>query len=276
MALEVSRHENDAYEAEVVCRPAHPRLAPFLGAYTGYRERSRGRVLRVEVPFGGLPLIVSFGPRLRVSEAGGRNSREFGSFLAGLQESWVSTDFERESAGMQVNLTPLGAFLLLGRPMHELANRTLGLDDLLGADGRVLGERLAETPGWEARFELLDAFVLARFERSTPLSPRVVRAWQRLTASGGRAAIGPLADELGCTRKHLIEQFRTQIGLPPKTVARILRFQRARKRVESGGAASDVALECGYYDQAHLIREFRALAGTTPGRLATDLAPELR
>jgi AraC-like DNA-binding protein len=226
------------------------------------------------MPFGGLPLIVSLGPRLRVSDAGGKGGGSFGSFVAGLQESWVVTDFERESAGVQVNLKPLGAFLLLGSALHELANRTLGLDELLGAEGRVLGERLARVASWERRFELLDAFVLARFARARLPSPRVVRAWQRLEASDGRSAIGPLADELGCSRKHLIELFREQIGVPPKTLARILRFDRARSLLESGAPASDVALDCGYYDQAHLIREFRALAGTTPGRLAERLVAE--
>jgi len=62
--------------------------------------------------------------------------------------------------------------------------------------------------------------------------------------------------------------------LTPKTLARILRFDHARSLLESGAPASDVALDCGYYDQAHLIREFHALAGTTPGRLAERLAAE--
>ncbi len=275
MALEITRHENAGFEAEVVRRPAHPRLAPYLGEYIGYRELARGRVLRVELPFGGLPLIVSLGPSIRVSGAAGQGGGRFESFVAGLQESWVTTEFEREQAGVQVNLTPLGAFLLFGLPMHELANRTLDLGELLDDEGRVLGERLAATPRWEARFELLDAFVLARFARAKGPSARVVRAWQRLEASGGCTAIGALAEEVCCSPKHLVEQFRAQVGVPPKTLARILRFERARRLLERGGSASDIALECGYYDQAHLNRECRALAGTTPGRLAAHLAPEL-
>ncbi len=275
MASETTHHETDAYHAELARRPAHPRLAPFLGGYIGYRELSRGRVQRVEAPFGGLPLIVSLGPELHVSGLQGRGGGRFGSFVAGLQEGWVTTEFERESAGVQVNLTPLGACLLLGLPMHELANRTLGLDEVLGAEGRVLGERLAAMPSWDARFELLDAFVLARFARAKALSPRVIEAWRWLEASGGCAPIGALADRVGCSRKHLIEQFRAQVGVPPKTLARILRFDRARRLLEAGRPAADVALACGYYDQAHLIREFRALAGATPGRLAAHLAPAL-
>jgi AraC-like DNA-binding protein len=194
--------------------------------------------------------------------------RSFGSFIAGLHETWVTTEFEREASGVQVNLTPLGAFLLLGRPMHELTNRTLGLDDVLGTEGRVLGERLAAVASWERRFEMLDAFALARFARARLPSPGVVHAWRRLEASGGRVAIGALSAELDCSHKHLIEQFRAQIGVPPKTLARLLRFERAKGLLTSGARAADVALDCGYYDQAHLIRECHALAGTTPRRLA--------
>ena len=275
MALEVIRDETDAGATEVVQRPAQPRLAPYLGGYVGYRERARGRVLRVETPFGGLPLIVSLGPQLRVSGPAGQGGERFGSFIAGLQETWVTTEIDREQAGVQVNLTPLGAFLLLGRPLHELANRTLGLEELLGVEGRLLGERLAACATWERRFELLDCVVLARFARAPIPDPRVEHVWQRLVASGGGIPVGPLAEEVGCSRKHLIERFREQIGVPPKTLARLLRFERAKGQLEAGRRAADVALECGFYDQAHLIRECRALAGTTPGRLASDLAPVL-
>jgi AraC-like DNA-binding protein len=267
MALELTRSETPTGERELIRRPALPRLRLYLGDYTGWTERARGRVLRVEMPFGGLPLIVTLGPEHRVSGPGGQGGGRFGSFVAGLHDTWVTTEFDRESAGVQVNLKPLGAFLLLGRPMHELVNRTLGLDELLGAEGRVLGERLAGVASWEKRFELLDGFVLARFARAPLPSPGVVRAWQRLEASHGCVAIGALAAEIDCSPRHLIELFRAQIGLPPKTLARVLRFERAQRLLLSGARATDVALACGYYDQAHLNRECRALAGTTPGSL---------
>ena len=78
--------------------------------------------------------------------------------------------------------------------------------------------------------------------------------------------IGALAEAIGCSRKHLVSQFRAQVGLPPKSVARILRFERAEKLLSRSGARPlEVALACGYFDQSHLIRDFRELAGATPG-----------
>src|SRR5262245_34021807 len=99
---------------EVVRRSVPAALAGHaLGEITGWVGRS-GPAREVELPFGGLPLIVSFGPTIRVSGPLGAGGGRFRSFVAGLQESWVVTQSAGESAGIQLNLTPLGAYTLLG------------------------------------------------------------------------------------------------------------------------------------------------------------------
>ena len=91
-------------------------------------------------------------------------------------------------------------------------------------------------------------------------------AWtfRRLAAADGRLAIGPLAAEVGWSRRHLAARWRRDVGLGPKTVARVLRFEHALRLVREGRALADVAYACGYADQSHLNRDFRALAGATP------------
>ena len=235
---------------------------------TGYVARSAQPLREIRAPFGGLPLIVSFGPRIHVSGLGGVGGGSFRSFIAGLQESWVFTEFVGESAGMQLNLSPLGAYALLRRPLHEVANRTVALEDLLGPEGGRLGERLGAAASWEERFALFQRALRERLARAEPASEAIAWAWRRLESTAGRVRIGALADTIGCSRKHLVAQFREQIGLPPKTVARVLRFERARRLLRRPDAKpGDVALACGYYDQPHLNREFRELAGATPGQL---------
>jgi AraC-like DNA-binding protein len=86
--------------------------------------------------------------------------------------------------------------------------------------------------------------------------------------------IGALAAELGCSRKHLAAQFHDQIGLGPKTAARLLRFDAALALLRRGRGGADVAARCGFADQAHLVNEFRAFAGTTPAAFARE--PEVR
>jgi AraC-like DNA-binding protein len=125
---------------------------------------------------------------------------------------------------------------------------------------------LREAPTWEERFALLDAIIAERLRDSRSPSAKVVWAWRRLSATRGRVGIGSLASELGWSRRHLAAEFRQHVGLTPKVVARIFRFRRAVRLLERVDDISlaDLALECGYFDQAHLNRDFRQFAGCTP------------
>ncbi|WP_291411496.1 AraC family transcriptional regulator [Actinophytocola sp.] len=167
---------------------------------------------------------------------------------------------------VDLKLTPLGAYTLLGVPMDELTGRVVDLADVLGPAGHRLTERLANTAGWDARFAVLDEFLLRRAEEGPTPAREVAWAWRRLVESCGVLSIGELAHEVGWSRRHLVTRFRQQVGLPPKTVARIVRFDGLLRRVGTAGRAawSRIATECGYYDQAHMNRDFREFAGTTP------------
>ena len=139
----------------------------------------------------------------------------------------------------------------------------MGLADLLGAPAGLLAEQLAEAPDWAARFRLLDTVLLSRLRDGPALARPMHGAWQRLTGTHGRLRIAALADELGWTRQHLGTRFREHIGLTPKTVARLARLNLATTLLPRY-APADVALACGYTDQAHLNRDFRLLTGVTP------------
>jgi transcriptional regulator GlxA family with amidase domain len=101
--------------------------------------------------------------------------------------------------------------------------------------------------------------------------PELAWAWGRMVASGGRVPVRRLAETTGWSERRLLRGFREHVGLPPKTFARLLRFRRAVARLEREGARAlaDVALDCGYYDQAHFNRDFRAFAGATPTEFRT-------
>ena len=154
--------------------------------------------------------------------------------------------------------------------------RSPPLEDLLGPPARLYAEQLFEAPDWPARFELVEAFVGARVEAARSPSPDVAWAWRRLRETGGRLSIGSLTAELGCSRRHLTARFREQIGPPPKAAARILRFRRAVALLgrDDGRRLAEIALGCGYYDQAHLNRDFRELAGTSPTAYLRSRLPD--
>jgi AraC-like DNA-binding protein len=162
--------------------------------------------------------------------------------------------------------------MLFGISMHELSDLAIDLEDVLGPEAPLLAERLAGTPDWEKRCELLDSFLARRIERARLPSPDVVWAWQRLSATSGAISIGELCGELGCSRRHLAARFREQIGPAPKAVARILRFRRAVGLIsrDDGRRLPEIAHGCGFYDQAHMNREFRRMAGATPVTFLQD------
>jgi AraC-like DNA-binding protein len=250
-------------------------LAAFVVRYEGYREAD-SLPARRHMPGGVVPLIVEFGAPLRhIDRRYGDEPRTFDGFVAGLHESYALSESTGTSRGIQIDLTPLGARAMFGMPMHELTNRVIGLDDALGTDGRPFRERLCGTEDWDARFDIIDEAIAARLAAAPPPSEAIAWAWNRLSATGGRTSISHLTAELGWSRKHLVAQFREHVGLPPKTIARMIRFSRAVRKVSAATTVNwtAVALECGYYDQAHFIRDFTEFSGSSPSEFLARRLP---
>jgi AraC-like DNA-binding protein len=231
--------------------------SPAVRNLAGWYERVDHPVVRRELPGGRIVLVISFGPPLEV------DGSSYGSFVAGLHETAAITEHAGVSHGVQAYLSQLGAERLFRMPMGELANGGADLADLLG-DADELAERLYETPGWPARLALLEAYIERRVAEAPPALREIEWSWQRLLRTDGAVPVAELAEEVGWIRRHLAARFREHVGLPPKALARILRFERAAERLRRGADLADAALDSGYYDQAHFNRDFKAFAGVTP------------
>jgi len=238
--------------------PAAP-LAGRVTTYYGFEEETPEPVRLREGPGTDVVVILTFEEHWLID--GERHT----SFVGGLHDQQVTTEHPGRSLGMQVSLDPLAARAFVGAPLHELAHRTVPLEDVL--DSPFLVERLAEGD-WDTRFAILDDLLVPRIAGAQP-SREVAWAWQRLRATHGRVPIGELAAELRWSRKRIVARFRDEIGLPPKSVARLLRFERAR---ELAGTMpwGELAFECGFSDQPHLIAEFRRITGRTPETFLQD------
>jgi AraC-like DNA-binding protein len=171
--------------------------------------------------------------------------------------------------GVMVRLAPLGAYRLLGPAVSEIGGTIVGLEDIVGADARRLGEQVQSARTWEERGRLLDGFLLDRAARGPQPAPEVSRAWHLLARSRGRDPIGEIAHEVSWSHKHLITKFKQQIGVAPHLAARLLRLSTVWRHLDDEQGWARIAAECGYADQAHLTREFRRFTGTTPGALVT-------
>lgn len=248
-----------------------PGLREHVHRVAGFTERTDGPLSRRELPTPSVTLILSFGEPIRISSAAGAGT--FTSFLAGMHEIPVDTEHGGALRCIQVDLSPLGAYQLLGMPLSELTDAVVGPDLLPLPGWQDLGERLAALPRWPERFDLLDHTLGSRFEDGPAADPEVRWAWGRLARSHGAVPVGALAAEVGWSRRHLSARFRGQVGLTPKPAARVLRFRRALSLITTERAASisDAAAAAGYADHSHLVREFRRLAGAPPSALLDEL-----
>lgn len=256
--------------AEFVTGAPHPALGGAVVRYAGYAERAAAPVRFRELPGTYVPLIVDLAGGWSIADARRPDAVErLGSFAAGLTDGPVLVGHDGDARCVQADLHPLAARRLLGVPMSELANRAVSLDDLLGPGAARLAERIADAGSWAERFALLDTALRLRLAAAPPADPGVAWSLQCLAASRGGAPIGRIADELGWSHRRLIARFRDAVGLPPKRVARILRFEHLTAMVRADPALdwARAAPACGYFDQAHLAREVRELAGVTPTAL---------
>ncbi|MBK6844193.1 MAG: AraC family transcriptional regulator [Gemmatimonadetes bacterium] len=267
-AVRVHRLSSPLGDWELALGEPSAALRPYIqGMYTGSTERLPGTLTRLEVPHPGVVCIFNFGTPYRVTDPrDGRSGEWLGSFVAGLYDSYVHVDARGTSQCVQCNLTPLGALRLLGLPLEHVTNQSVPMHDVLGAVGRDLAERMGATDSWEGRFALLEEAWRARLSRAPGVPPLVQEAWHALARTHGNVEVARIAHAIGCSRKRLTTQFRTHVGLPPKALARILRFHRVIECLvaSEGRRLSEIAHACGYYDHAHLDRDFRDLAGLSP------------
>lgn len=247
--------------------PVPPKLAGLVARISGYRETVRRPVRMTETASLIVPVIIGFGEPLGIAigREPGVDDR-LGSFTAGLTSGPVHVRSQGAAHCLQIDLTPLGARRFFGWPMHELSGQMVRLDDIADRDIAGLRQRLGAERSWRRRFALAEQFCLARLAGDRPSGP-VAWAYGRIVASGGAVRVEAIAARLDWSRKHLAARFREEIGMGPKIIARIARFNRAQAMAAAGAGDgwADIAVACGYADQAHLVREFAALAGTTPG-----------
>ncbi|MET9031203.1 helix-turn-helix domain-containing protein [Nocardia sp. NPDC004168] len=189
------------------------------------------------------------------------------SFLRGPKDAPLLLNIARDSSYLELWLNPLGAYSLLDTDGGaDYRGRIIDFGDVAGPCGRNLSDKIRDESTWSARFDILEEFLLGRAERGRDVLPGVGKAWALLINSGGMMPIARIAEAVGWSHKHLITKFTQQIGLSPKTAARIIRFDRARHllRKRPHSPLHEVAADCGYADHSHLDRDFRAFSGFTP------------
>ena len=267
--------------SESIHRVPAPPLDAYVAWYSGYRQAGVGPMVHRGLPSPFLTLIFTLFEPLTVAAHPDptQASDIYQTLVGGLHATPALITHQGSQSGIQVALSPLGARAILGLPAGEIAMADFHGTDVLGPLAVELQSRLQEAAEWSERFAILDAYLFTRLVRSDGPPVPVERAWRRLVGAGGAVQLESIAAEVGWSSRHLRQRFEWEIGLAPRTASRVIRFDRARRllarQANSGQpiALADLAARCGYFDQAHLCRDFGRFAGRPPLRW---LAEEFR
>jgi AraC-like DNA-binding protein len=253
-----------------VTRRPGPRLRDFVEYFWTLSDEP-GHGQELVVPSGTLELVVNLDrDAFGITHAVGgtpRHQRFPGAIVSGCYSRPFGIDTHDHADIVGVHFKPGGAAGLLGAPPGELSNQHVALGDLWGRRAVELRERLCVARSLPERFEIVDDVLTGRRKDGPRARSPIWSAVLQLERPG--VAIGDVAAALQLSRRRFIEVFTRDVGMAPKRYARIRRFQRALARATGGPlpAWADVALECGYYDQAHLCREWAELTGLSPSKL---------
>ncbi len=222
------------------------------------------------LPDGSPELIFHLGDPSEASSDGGPFRRQPSAHLVG---QITRPLLLRPAPGLRilgVRFRPAGASALLRDPLDRLTGTWASVEDLLGKRGRVLTSEVRSAPSIEAAINRITDALTEGLGRKT--DKRVSRAANRLVATAGCLRIDTLSQEVGLGTRQLERGFRREVGVGPKFLARVLRFQRVFRALEErSGNWTRIAVRCGYYDAAHLVRDFHELAGAAPTHLVKTM-----
>lgn len=257
--------------------PWRPQLRPWIETVWACArpDAAPGHAREHSLPSGALHLAVRLdGPPLRLY-AGADDARGHGhgpAVLAGARAGYCIKDTSQPAASVGAVLRPGAALALFGVSAAELEGRHIGLDELCGAAAAgELYERLAADADPLRRRQVFEDFLRARLRPVRGLDPQIARAVRALEGAAPARAdedgrVAALVRASGRSHRRFIAGFRDAAGLSPKRYARVLRFKRVLQALAATPRPDWVQLaqDAGYFDQSHLIREFREFAGVSP------------
>lgn len=247
-------------ESFAVAGPMRGHVSQILS----YRETlPEGQTLTERVlPDGAVRLMFDFGEAPSASPSTGLSMR-----VAGASAAPTLLQLSGRLEGVSVALHPGAAAAVLGMPAGEIENSAVSLDTLWGREACALIEQMANTADDAARVALLTAALQRRISSETTLNQqRASHAARLVVRAGGRVSLRQAADAVNLGERRLQQLFFEHVGISFRAWSRLSRLHACLRliRRQPGPAWADLAAEAGFYDQAHLANEFRALCGLSP------------
>jgi AraC-like DNA-binding protein len=254
--------------AEFAPSPALARYVKCFWTLSGDRT-SPAQPPEPILPDGCIELVLNFADRFKRTHADGRTEIQLPRFVVGQMEESVLIQPTGTTDLLGIRFRTGGAFPALRVPLEEITGSILPLGQISSALDRALATRICDAPSSSARIAAAEQALLGCIRSSRDDDHIVHAAVGAIAKQHGVISISRLARALSVNSRKLERNFLERVGLGPKRLCRILRFQRVLQAVErfNTGEWAAVAVECGYYDQAHLIRDFRDFSGLTPAAL---------
>jgi AraC-like DNA-binding protein len=255
--------ESSAPPGTLCAAPVPMPLRRYVSGILAYREDLSGdEVFERVLPDGAVRLVFNLGEVPSAANPKGNRVEAVGASAAP-----ALVRLSGRMDGVTITLRAGAASALLGIPAGELTESAVHLDALWGGEGVRVLDRLASAPDDQTRVQVLQAALLARLSRhESVVHPAALRAAQLFAESGGQLTVAAVAGVVGVGERRLQQLFHAHVGLAPRAYRRLARLHaclRALRRTPHPGWAQ-LASEAGYYDQAHLANEFRALSGLSP------------
>jgi AraC-like DNA-binding protein len=247
----------------------HPALQNFVLAIIAIDEQLPGGISHVITPYPPTPLqsIMFYfeHPILMQKEGSSVFERQSPVVVVGPQYSRVNLKVIQKLTSVRVDFKAGGLFRLLGVPMNELFDQGIPADQLFGNEMVQLNEQLLNAHDMDMAVKAIELFLLKRCSRLKISLPFDV-AMNELLCANGNLSIENTASLACMSVRQLERKCIERIGMTPKTFARIIRFSKAYRLRESQPdlSWSAIAGDAGYFDQMHMIRDFKKFAGTTP------------
>lgn len=191
-------------------------------------------------------------------------------WASGLRTAPITIPSGTDAAMMVVAFKKGRAAPFFPFPMNEIADCVIDADLVWGAEFGALRERLLDIKEIDQRFRLVEEYLLTMARSRLDASPCVAFAVDEMTTHPDAISIARMNHKIGYSQKHFTDMFRRQVGVVPKTYLKIMRFQKAVKTIDAAATIDwgHIAHECGFYDQAHFINDFKHFSGFTPAKYA--------
>jgi methylphosphotriester-DNA--protein-cysteine methyltransferase len=257
--------------------PPPPAVAPYVACLWTLTGEGSGPSFELILPDGRPELVVHRGDPFRQKLASGAIRRQPRRLVVGQMLGAVALSPGARIESLGIRFTPAGLAPLCPFPQARLADRIVPVDAIDAPGLQRLADAAIDAPTLAGALRAVRRALPREFGAAPAPDARLLAAVARITASGGATPVEAITRAVGATPRWLERQFQASVGVTPKRLARLVRFRRALAALDEAGGreGAALALDHGYYDQAHFIADFRAFAGDAPRRFVRARLAEL-